>query len=113
MFRVLKAGGYVIAEVPNICYIIRRIHILLGKLPITSNKYNWQNIGWDGGHIHYFTMRKFCWLFHQQGFEIKIKTGAGFLAIFRNWWPSLLCGDLLVKAQKPKILKSKIETRLQ
>ena len=98
--RVLKPGGYVIAEVPNIAYLKYRISFLLGKLPVTSSPYNWQEIGWDGGHIHYFTMEKFCWLFEQQGFKIEKKTGSGFLAKFRNWWPSLLTGDLVIKAQK-------------
>jgi len=100
MYRVLKPDGYVIAEVPNIGYLKYRIQFLLGKLPATSNPYNWQEIGWDGGHIHYFTMRKFCWLFEQQGFKIEQKTGSGFLARLRNWYPSLLTGDLFIKVRK-------------
>ncbi|MCL0061594.1 class I SAM-dependent methyltransferase [Thermodesulfovibrionales bacterium] len=98
--RILKPGGYIIAEVPNIAYLKYRISFLLGKLPATSSPHNWKEIGWDGGHIHYFTMKKFCWLFEQQGFKIEKKTGSGFLAKFRNWWPSLLCGDLFIKVVK-------------
>lgn len=45
-------------------------------------------------------MKKFCWLFEQQGFKIEQITGSGFLAKFRNWWPSLLTGDLFIKARK-------------
>ena len=100
MYRVLKPGGYIIAEVPNIVYLKYRIYFLLGKLPATSSPYHWEEVGWDGGHLHYFTMEKFCWLFEQQGFKIEKKTGSGFLAKFRNWWPSLLCGDLLIKVRK-------------
>ena len=100
MYRVLKPDGYVIAEVPNIAYFKHRISLLFGKLPVTSSPYNWQDIGWDGGHIHYFTMEKFCWLFESQGFCIDKKSGSGFLAKFRNWWPSLLTGDLFIKARK-------------
>jgi len=100
MHRVLKPGGYVVAEVPNIAYLKYRIQLLLGKLPITSSPLNWQGIGWDGGHIHYFTMKKFCWLFEQQEFKVEKKTGAGFLAKFRNWWSSLLTGDLCIKVIK-------------
>ncbi|MBA7514951.1 2-methoxy-6-polyprenyl-1,4-benzoquinol methylase, mitochondrial [subsurface metagenome] len=98
IYRTLKPGGYVIAEVPNIGYLKYRIQFLFGKLPATSSPYNWEEIGWDGGHIHYFTMEKFCWLFEQSGFKIEKKTGSGFLAKFRNWWPSLLTGDLFIKA---------------
>ena len=100
IYRTLRPNGYVIAEVPNICYLKYRVQILLGKLPATSSPYNWEKIGWDGGHIHYFTMKKFCWLFESQGFKIEKKTGSGFLAKFRNWWPSLLTGDLVIKARK-------------
>lgn len=85
IYRTLKPGGYVIAEVPNIGYLKYRIQFLFGKLPATSSPYNWEEIGWDGGHIHYFTMEKFCWLFEQSGFKIEKKTGSGFLAKFRNW----------------------------
>ncbi len=98
--RVLKPGGYVVAEVPNIAYLKHRISLLLGLLPVTSSPYNWEEVGWDGGHIHYFTMNRFCLLFESQGFRIEEKSGSGFLAKFRNWWPALLCGDLVIKAVK-------------
>lgn len=102
MYRVLRPSGYMVTEVPNIAYLKYRIILLLGRLPITGSPYNWQEVGWDGGHIHYFTMERFCWLFQSQGFRVESKTGSGFLAPFRNWWPSLLCGDLIIKAVKGK-----------
>lgn len=102
MYRVLRPGGYVVAEVPNIAYFKHRISLLLGKLPVTSSPHNWKEIGWDGGHIHYFTMDKFCWLFESQGFHIEKKSGSGFFAKYRNWYPSLLTGDLFIKAKKLK-----------
>jgi hypothetical protein len=67
---------------------------------VTSSPYNWEEVGWDGGHIHYFTMSRFCLLFSSQGFRIEEKSGSGFLAKFRNWWPAFLCGDLVIKAVK-------------
>lgn len=105
IYRVLKLDGFVIAEVPNIAYLKHRISFLLGKLPATSSPYNWEEIGWDGGHIHYFTMEKFCWLFESQGFRIEEKSGSGFLAKLRNWYPSLLCGDIVIKARKAKLAR--------
>jgi len=57
------------------------------------------DIGWDGGHIPYFTMDKLCWLFESQGFQIIIQSGSGVLAKFRNWYPSLLTGDLFIKGR--------------
>lgn len=70
--------------------------------PVASSPYNWEEIGWDGGHIHYFTMDKFCWLFESNGFRVERKSGSGFLSKFRNWWPSFLTGDLIIKAVKTK-----------
>jgi methionine biosynthesis protein MetW len=98
--RVLKPGGFVVAEVPNIAYLKHRLALFVGRLPVTSSPFNWDQIGWDGGHIHYFTMKKICWLFQSLGFNIVMKTGGGFLAPLRNWWPSFLCGDLIIKAEK-------------
>ncbi len=100
MKRVLKSGGFVVAEVPNIAYVKHRLALVAGQLPVTSSPFKWEQIGWDGGHIHYFTMKKFCWLFQSQGFDIEIKTGSGFLSAIRNWWPSYLCADLVIKAVK-------------
>jgi len=101
LHRVLKPGGHVIAMVPNIAYLKYRIKLAFGFLPVTSSPYDWDEIGWDGGHIHYFTMRKFCELFESQRFRIIEKTGSGFLAPLRSWRPSLLSGDLIIKAIKP------------
>lgn len=98
--RVLKLGGIFIAEVPNIAYLRQRIHLLFGKLPVTSSPLNWKEIGWDGGHLHYFTKDKFCELLEDCGFKILKITGSGLFAQFRNFYPSLLTGDICVKAKK-------------
>jgi SAM-dependent methyltransferase len=98
--RVLKDGGIFIAEVPNIAYLKQRIKLLFGKLPITSSSYNWQEIGWDGGHLHYFTKTTFCGLLEECGFEILTVSGSGLFARFRNFYPALLTGDICVKAKK-------------
>lgn len=100
MHRVLKPGGIFIGEVPNIAYIRQRIHLLCGKLPVTSSPYNWKEIGWDGGHLHYFTKKTFCSLIEESGFRIVEVSGSGLLAQFRNFYPALLTGDICVKAQK-------------
>jgi ubiquinone/menaquinone biosynthesis C-methylase UbiE len=98
--RVLKRRGLLILETPNIAYIKQRIKLLFGKLPITSSPYNWSEIGWDGGHLHYFTKETLCRLLKESDFKIIKISGSGLFAKFRNWWPSLLNGDLVVKAQK-------------
>lgn len=98
--RVLKTGGIFVAEVPNIAYLKQRIRLLFGKLPVTSSPYNWKEIGWDGGHLHYLTKKTFCSLLEECGFKILRVTGCGLMAKFRNFYPSLLTGDICVKARK-------------
>lgn len=98
--RVLKGNGILVLEVPNIAYLKYRIQLLFGKLPVTSSPYNWKEIGWDGGHLHYFTKKALCQLLEESGFRVLKVSGSGLLAKFRNWWPSLFTGDLVVKAQK-------------
>lgn len=98
--RVLKEDGIFIANVPNIAYIKHRINLFFGYLPITSSACNWKEIGWDGGHLHYFTKKTFCGLLEECGFKILKVTGSGLFAKFRNFYPSLFTGDICVKAQK-------------
>jgi len=98
--RVMKKGGIFVSEVPNIAYLRHRLHLLMGKLPVTSSPYNWKDIGWDGGHLHYFTQKTYCKLLEDSGFRILKVSGSGLLAQYRNFWPSLLTGDICVKAEK-------------
>lgn len=98
--RVVRQGGEVIVEVPNLAYVKGRFGLLFGCLPVTSAAQNWQDIGWDGGSVHYFTAKKLCWLLETNGFRITAKSGSGFLANLRNWWLSLLTADIIIKAVK-------------
>ena len=69
---------------------------------MTSSPYNWKEIGWDGGHLHYFIKKTLSKALTESGFKILKISGSGLFAKFRNWWPSLLTGDLVIKAQKVK-----------
>lgn len=98
--RILKKDGIFIVNVPNIAYLRHRIYLAFGKLPVTSTSINWKEVGWDGGHLHYFTKNTFCKLLQECGFEIIKVTGSGLFANFRNFYPSLLTGDICIKARK-------------
>ena len=89
-------------QVPNIAYLKYRIQLFFGKLPVTSSPFNWKEIGWDGGHLHYFTKKTLSKLLEESGFKIVKVSGSGLFAQFRNWYPSLLTGDIIIKAQKLK-----------
>jgi len=95
MNRILGKGGVLVIEVPNLAYLPRRIELFLGRQPWTSS-----GGGWDGGHLHYFTQGSLVDLIENSGFEIVKISGSGVFADLRNWYPSLLCGDLIVKAVK-------------
>jgi SAM-dependent methyltransferase len=98
--RVIRSAGIVILEVPNVAYVTRRIGLLIGKLPVTSSPYGWrEGFGWDGGHLHYFTERALCQLLEEGGFRVvRVMASNGLFGAYRNWWVSLLAGNLLVKA---------------
>jgi len=100
--RVLKPGGQLILQVPNIAYAKYRISIALGRFPSTSTPREfWPETGWDDGHLHYFDVSNLRWLLRIGGFIVEGFSGSGAFAKWRRWWPSLLCGDLIVSARKP------------
>lgn len=101
--RVLKDEGILILEVPNIAWLPHRLCLLFGKLPLTGMPFNSPEHGWDGGHLHYFTMYSLIELLEYSGFEILEKKTSGIFARYRNWWISLLGGDLIIKCKKIKI----------
>jgi len=96
--RTLRPKGMLILLVPNIAYLKHRLRLLSGKLPKTSG----METGWDGGHLHYFTKKALIKLLKQNHLKILKVSGSGLLAPLRNWWPSLLTGDLIVKARNEK-----------
>lgn len=95
MYRILKNGGVVVISVHNIAYLPERIKLLFGGLP------NWPPAsGWQGGKLHDFTLPTLAGLLESEHFEVRKKTGAGFLLPLRSWWPTMLCGAAIVLAEK-------------
>ena len=92
--RVLKKDGILIIEVPNIGFLPRRLALLFGRLPVTSE----DEAGWDGGHLHYFTPASLKTLLENYNFKVNKITCSGIFAPFRSFWVSLLGGDIIIKA---------------
>jgi methionine biosynthesis protein MetW len=97
--RVVRPGGRIVAEVPNLAYAKHRLTLLRGRLPATSDSFG-PATGWDGGHLHYFAERAFRHLIESAGFRVTHVTGTGLFARYRNWRPGLLCGDLMIAAER-------------
>jgi methionine biosynthesis protein MetW len=93
--RVLRAGGQLIMEVPNLAWLPRRLDVLFGRLPITGDEE-----GWDGGHLHYFTFRAVHELLSTHGFRVDHMASTGIFPTVRNVWPTMLGGNILVSARR-------------
>ena len=93
--RLLKKNGVLIVEVPNIAWLPNRVRLLLGKMPVTSNAQ-----GWDGGHLHYFTVSSLKKLFLTGGFHVVKITSCGIFAKYRRVWGSLLGPDIVIVGHK-------------
>jgi SAM-dependent methyltransferase len=93
--RVLRDGGHLIIEVPNLVWLPRRLDVLFGRLPVTG-----EEEGWDGGHLHYFTFDAVRKVLESSGFQIEYLGCTGIFARLRNLWPTLLGGNIIVKARK-------------
>ncbi len=107
--RMLMPGGRLYLRVPNIGYIKHRIGLLCGRLPVTSSWFGpnddftaWRSHhGWDGGHLHIFTLPILLRLLKESGFSIvSCKDPGARLEGIRLLWPNLLFSNPLVIARK-------------
>lgn len=71
IYRVLKPGGVLIISTPNIRKIQRIFSIIMGHFPRTS----YDPVGFDGGHLHYFTSKDLSQLILECGFKPIIVRG--------------------------------------
>jgi ubiquinone/menaquinone biosynthesis C-methylase UbiE len=93
--RILKPGGILILEVPNLGYLPERIKLFFGFLP------SWPDApGWQGGRLHNFTHRSMYKLGSDTNFKTISLTGSGFLQYIRSKYSSLLCGDCIATYKK-------------
>lgn len=103
MYRVLRPGGKLVINTPNIAFVKKRLLLLLGSFPSTSqpNEGHGSDILFDGGHLHYFTFRSLSLLLRRAGFNIESSIGFGRLGRIHNIRPSLLSGGVQLVARKP------------
>jgi methionine biosynthesis protein MetW len=89
LVRVTVPGGKVCISTPNVAYIKRRLKLLFGSFPMTSNEKHLieENELIDGGHIHYLTFQDLFFLLKNYGTLKKIGHGRLFNLI--RIWPEM------------------------
>lgn len=102
MHRVLRPAGRLVINTPNIAFIKKRVLLLTGMFPSTSqpNEGVSDDILFDGGHLHYFTFRSLRLVLGKLGFEVEKQCGYGPLGRIHNFWPQLLSGGMQLVARK-------------
>lgn len=103
MFRVLKPGGWLVINTPNIAFIKKRMVLALGRFPSTSqpNEGLGSDVLFDGGHLHYFTYRSLRLVLERAGFQMVRPMGFGRFGVFHSLKPSLTSGGVQWVAKKP------------
>jgi len=94
--RVLRDGGVLIIGTANVASLSNRIRIMMGHRPRTSF-----DLGWDGGHLLYFTPRDLKILIETYSFEIVGKYATGNMQWLRKLLFSLT-GEFIFKCRLKK-----------
>jgi SAM-dependent methyltransferase len=99
--RVLHPNGYCVIMVPNAGYFRHVLSLIRGRVPRTgSQTYPFrEGDGWDGCHLHYFTLSEFTWLLNKHGIRTLSVHSSGKYLRVRRLWPSLLFADLVLLGQ--------------
>jgi cyclopropane fatty-acyl-phospholipid synthase-like methyltransferase len=109
--RLTRPNGLVLLRVPNLAYVKHRLTLARGGLPVTSSWFGpagdlsaWRATwGWDGGHLHSFTLSTLDKLLRDFGLQPLAwgDPGTRFESIRRRV-PALFCGNLCVLAERVK-----------
>ena len=94
--RVVQPGGSFVIEVPNAGYIKHILALIKGRVPRTGAQlYPFSEAeGWDGQHLHYFTVSELTWLLNSVGFQVEEIFSRGRFPTLRKIHPPLLCSSI-------------------
>lgn len=96
--RVLRPGGTLIVSVGNLASWRNRIRLLSGAFPATSRCGQTH----DGRVLHFFTESTLRDALSAAGFLVQRVSCSGRFWRVREKWASLLGGDIMIRATKPK-----------
>jgi len=102
--RVIAPNREFIVQVPNVASLSNRIRILFGRVPVTS----WDP-GWDGWHLHYFTLYDLKKLLVEEGFAIDRIEPDGAFPWFRKFVMPL--NGFVIRCRKREVAMSAIRPR--
>lgn len=102
LLRVLKPGGRLVINTPNVAFAKKRLMLLLGRFPSTSqpNEGLGSDVLFDGGHLHYFTYRSLALLLERAGFSIERRVGYGKFGRVHHLYPPLTSVGVQLVARK-------------
>lgn len=103
LYRVLKPGGRLVINTPNVAFATKRLKLLFGRFPSTSqpNEGLGSDVLFDGGHLHYFTYRSLSLLLERAGFSVERSIGYGKLGRLHHLHPPLTSVGVQLVARKP------------
>jgi len=92
--RVLRPGGQLVLSVPNVAVIANRQRCSVAACRTSPDP------GWDGGQLHYFTLRTTRDLLERHGLRVRAVHPTGRWPALRRLWPALLSRDLVFDARR-------------
>jgi len=102
--RVTQPGGLFMVEVPNIGYYKHILDLIRGRVPRTgAREFPFvREQGWDGQHIHNFTLKELSITFNDFGLEVVDHGSRGRWPGIRKIWPSMLYSSIILVGRAKK-----------
>ena len=99
--RIVRPGGAVIVNLPNIASIRCRLQLLRGKMPVTSSADWFEKEEWDGNHLHSFTIDDTLRLARHVGLKFVSLYAVGNHLWLKSLAPGFFCHEIGYVFERP------------